>query len=85
MRYLLIALLLTGCATNVPVTAKFPEKPKASEACPQLEAISEDVKLSTLTSTITKNYSTYYECSVKVDTWNEWYESQKRIFESVSK
>lgn len=85
MRYLLIALLLTGCATNVPVTAKFPEKPTASGACPQLEAISEDVKLSTLTSTITKNYSTYYECSVKVDTWNEWYETQKRIFESVSK
>jgi hypothetical protein len=85
MRYLLIALLLTGCATNVPVTAKFPEKPKNVETCPQLNTVADDVKLSGLTSTVTKNYSTYYECAVKVDTWNEWYEIQKRIFEGVAK
>lgn len=87
MRYLLLALMLalTGCATNVPVTAKFPEKPKGLEACPQLESVTDDVKLSSLTSTITKNYSMYYECAVKVDTWNEWYETQKKIFEKVSK
>jgi hypothetical protein len=85
MRYLLLALLLTGCATNVPVTAKFPDKPKATEACQPLTTVDADVKLSELTSTVTKNYSAYYECAVKVDTWNEWYEIQKRIFEGVSK
>jgi hypothetical protein len=85
MRYLLIALLLSGCSTVVPVTAKFPEKPKASEACVKLETVSSEVKLSELTSTIAKNYSTYYECAVKVDTWNEWYDKQKQVFESVSK
>lgn len=85
MRYLLIALLLSGCSTIVPVTAKFPERPKATEACPQLDTVKDNVKLSELTDTVTKNYSTYYECAVKVDTWNEWYEIQKRIFEGVSK
>lgn len=83
MRYLLIALLLSGCSTVVPVTAKFPEKPNVTEACPQLQTVPDNVKLSGLTSTVTANYSTYYECAVKVDKWNEWYEIQKRIFESI--
>jgi hypothetical protein len=84
MKYSIIALLLclTGCAT-APVVAKFPEKPKRAEACPQLDTVPDQVKLSGLTSTTAKNYSTYYECAVKVDTWNEWYEIQKHIFESV--
>jgi alpha-L-arabinofuranosidase len=85
MRYLLIALLLSGCSTVVPVTAKFPEKPSNVEACVQLDTVADDVKLSGLTSTVAKNYNSYYECAVKVDTWNEWYEKQKRIFEGVGK
>lgn len=86
MRYLLIALLLSGCSTVVPVTAKFPDAPQsATTKCPTLAEVKEDTKLSELTTTVTQNYSTYYECAVKVETWNEWYEKQKRIFESVSK
>lgn len=84
MRYLLIALLLSGCATNVPVTAKFPDAPKYGMIkCPQLKTVNDGVKLSELTDTVTMNYSTYYECAVKADTWQEWYEIQKRIFEGV--
>jgi len=78
-----LVLFLVGCSTVVPVTAKFPEKPQNVEACPQLETVPNDVKLSGLTATTTKNYSSYYECAVKVDTWNEWYEKQKRIFENI--
>jgi uncharacterized protein YceK len=85
MRYLLIALLLSGCSTVVPVTAKFPEAPKYTETCPQLQKLNEGAKLSDVSTTININYSTYYECAVKVDKWNEWYEIQKRIFEGVSK
>jgi len=59
------------------------EAPKAIEACPQLDTVPDDVKLSGLTSTVVKNYGTYYECAVKVDKWNEWYEIQKRIFEGI--
>lgn len=85
MRAYIIALLfcVTGCATTVPVTVKFPERPKATPACPQLETVKEDVKISEFISTIIKNYGTYYECAVKVDTWNEWYETQKLIFEGI--
>ena len=86
MRYLLIALLLSGCSTVVPVTAKFPDAPSsATTKCPALNVVKEDTKLSELTETVTQNYSTYYECAVKVETWNEWYEKQKRIFEGVAK
>jgi len=86
MRYLVAPLLLclVGCSTVVPVTPKFPEAPKLGLGrCPQLETVPDDVKLSGLTSTVTKNYSTYYECAVKADTWQEWYEVQKRIFEGI--
>ena len=80
---LIMLVWLVGCSTVVPVTAKFPDKPKNVGSCPQLDTVPEDVKLSGLTSTVTKNYSTYYECAVKVDKWNEWYEIQKHIFEGV--
>jgi hypothetical protein len=85
MRYLLIALLLSGCSTLVPVAPKFPEKPSNVEQCPQLDTVSDNVKLSELTNTIVKNYGSYNECVVKVDTWNEWYDTQKKIYEGVSK
>lgn len=77
--------LLSGCSTTVPVTAKFPDAPKNTQACPKLEKLSEGAKLSDVSTTINNNYTSYHECAVKVDTWNEWYEKQKRIFEGVSK
>jgi hypothetical protein len=86
MKYTIIALILclTGCATSVPVVAKFPEPPaKGQGTCPQLQTLAADAKLSDVAGTVTANYSTYYECSVKVDTWNEWYEVQRRIFEGI--
>ena len=87
MKYILLSLvLLTGCATSVPVTAKFPAAPAiGAGSCPTLKTVKTDVKLSELTNTVTQNYSTYYECAVKVDTWKEWYATQKQIFEGVSK
>jgi hypothetical protein len=88
MKYavLLIAVLLTGCSTTVPVTAKFPDAPRMGLGrCPQLMTVPEGVKLSELTKTVTINYSTYYECAVKADQWQEWYEVQKRIFEGIDR
>lgn len=76
------AFLLYGCSTP-PVMPKFPEPPKYTERCPQLQKLNDDAKLSTIASTINVNYSTYYECAVKNDAWNEWYQIQKRIFEGV--
>jgi len=86
MRILLLSLLLTGCSTVAPVTAQFPEAPGnvALTACPQLQKLSDDATLSDIAKTITANYTTYYECAVKIDAWIEWYQKQKYIFENVN-
>ena len=86
MKYWIISLVLwlTGCATSVPVVPKFPEPPSRGQgACPHLQTLVSEAKLSDVATTVTTNYSTYYECAVKVDTWNEWYEVQRRIFEGI--
>lgn len=87
MKNLLLVLLassVVGCSTTVPVTAKFPEVPnKILTKCPQLEKLKDEAKLSDISKTVTVNYTTYYECAVKHDAFVEWYEVQKRIFESV--
>lgn len=88
MMFVILTIMLvsciSGCSTIVPVTAKFPEPPRyASEACPQLSKLPEQSKLSDVASTVNINYTTYYECAVKVDAWTEWYQIQKSIFENV--
>jgi len=89
MKYSIIALsiMLTACASSVPVVTKFPEPPSnaATVRCPNLEKISEEAKLSDIAKTITINYSTYYECAVKADAWQEWYQIQKKIHEDLKK
>ena len=83
MKYLL-PLLMVGCSTTVPVTAKFPEVPeRLMQKCPQLEKLENEAKLSDITKTVTNNYTTYYECAVKDDAWIEWYQKQKIIFEGI--
>ena len=84
--FILIAgfTIITGCSTTVPVTAKFPDVPeRLLIKCPQLEKLKDEAKLSDISKTVAINYSTYYECAVKNDAWIEWYQIQKRIFESI--
>lgn len=84
---MIIVASCSGCTTAVPVTAKFPDAPSkfAMERCPDLKKLSEGVKLSGVAETVTINYSTYYECAVKSDTWQEWYQIQKNIYEKAGK
>jgi len=82
--FIILAFLATGCSTVVPVKAKFPDVPeRIMVKCPQLEKVSETPTLSDVAKTVTNNYTTYYECAVKHDAFVEWYQTQKRIFESV--
>jgi hypothetical protein len=86
MKYItcFLLVLLTGCSSLVPVKAKFPDVPeRIMVKCPQLEKVSETPTLSDVAKTVTNNYTTYYECAVKHDAFVEWYQTQKRIFESV--
>jgi len=84
---LAISLALTACSTLVPVSMTFPEAPgkQAMVACPNLQKLKDDARLSDVSRTVTINYSTYYECAVKTDAWIEWYQIQRHIFESVGK
>jgi len=84
MKYLILVLALAGCSTTVPVTARFPDAPKyANEACSPLKKLNDNAKLSDVATSVTDNYSTYYDCAAKNDAWIEWYQVQKQIFESV--
>jgi hypothetical protein len=82
---ILIVFSCVGCSTVVPVTQKFPEAPGnvAMTACPQLQKLAEDAKLSDISKTVSVNYGTYYECAVKTDAWIEWYQKQQQIFNNL--
>lgn len=78
-------LILTGCATSVPVTARFPDPPGTlvSQPCGPLTKLADDASISDISRTVTQNYSQYYECAVKLDAWIQWYGIQKTIYEKV--
>lgn len=80
----LLLIGLSGCSTVVPVSAKFPSIPESLlEKCPQLKMIDGDsATMSQFTKTVVINYTTYYECAVKNDAWIEWYQIQKKLYES---
>jgi hypothetical protein len=82
---ILIVVSLYGCSTTVPVTTRFPEAPGnvAMTACPQLQKLQEDARLSDISKTVAVNYGTYYECAVKTDSWIEWYQKKRHIFENI--
>ena len=86
MKYALIfSLILTGCSTVVPVSQKFPEAPEALiKKCDNLIKLNNDAKLSDIAETVTANYSMYYKCSAKQEEFVEWYNNQKKIYESVN-
>jgi hypothetical protein len=82
-----LAVLLTGCSLTTPVKRNFPDAvPSLQEKCPVLstvESTGKEVSITDLLKTVVKNYGSYYECANKVDGWNEWYDNQRKIFESV--
>ena len=82
---LFASLLLVGCSTTVPVTAKFPAAPKSlTEQCPSLKKIEgEQISIVDLHTKVVENYTLYHECAIKVEEWNTWYTKQKKIFEEI--
>ncbi len=80
--------LLSGCSLftkSVPVTQKFPESvPELMKKCEELKKVEGDqVLITEMLRTVVYNYSLYYQCSNKVEGWQEWYNEQKKIYESV--
>ena len=80
-----VCLLLTGCST-IPtnVSMRWPKAPDGILiSCPDLKQTSPTEKLSEVLPVIVDNYNEYYVCQTKVDSWIEWYNSQKKISDSL--
>jgi hypothetical protein len=77
--------LLAGCLESVPVKRNFPAIPEELKtACPELQKVEPGTtQLSKVMEIVVDNYSTYYECRVKVDAFLQWHQEQKKIFEEV--
>ncbi len=88
---LFLVLGLTGCSLMPKLTMGKPdfpppyidEKTKEMPKCDDLKMVPPDVNnLSGIFKIIADNYSAYWQCANKVDGWKEWYDVQKRNYES---
>jgi pectin methylesterase-like acyl-CoA thioesterase len=79
-----LAVTLTACV-SVPVQRSFPKVPaELMASCPPLQVMDpETTRLSDVVQSVVANYGQYQACDGKVDTWIEWYNTQKTIFDSV--
>ena len=78
-------LILPGCFTTAPVKMPWPEVPSnLLEPASNLQPLPEDKKtLTDLIENANENFGTYYQIKSKYEAWQEWYNSQKKIYESV--
>ena len=84
MKIIVVAalLLLTGCVA--PVKREFPAIPPSLEKpCSTLLEVPKTTRLSEVLEVVTENYALYHECQIKNETWLDWYQKQKTIFDSV--
>ena len=84
MKFIVIAVLLvlTGCVA--PVKREFPVIPPSLEKpCGNLLDVPKTTRLSKVLEVVTENYALYRECQIKNETWLDWYQKQKKIFDSV--
>ena len=77
--------ILTGCATPVPVTPKWPSVPsELLIACPDLKTIDpKNDKISAFVETVADNYKEYYQCSDKVSSWILWFNEQQKLWKTI--
>jgi starvation-inducible outer membrane lipoprotein len=86
MKLLIVALTLSlSACVSVPVERKFPKAPEElMTSCPDLQTIpAGTTQLSVVVEAVTTNYGQYQMCQTKNDTWIDWYNRQKEIFDSV--
>ena len=82
---LISVLLVTGCATAIPVKMGFPQLPEAlTKPCDRLLPLDPAKKqLTDLLENTVDNYAKAKECYAKNQAWQEWYDTQRKIFEEV--
>lgn len=83
----LAVLMLSGCSVLVPVKQKWPDAPASlQEKCPALKELGKDqTALKDLLMVMIDNYAAYYVCAGRTQSWQEWYQEQKKIREQANK
>ncbi len=81
-------LFISGCSLfqkPVPIAPQWPDVPlQLKKKCEELKTIAgEKISVTDMMKVIVENYALHYQCSTKVEGWNEWYEEQKKIYETV--
>lgn len=80
-----VAFALAGCVAT-PVKRTFPDAPpELKKQCEDLQMISSTnpLAITELLKVVIQNYTLYYQCANRVEGWQEWYDTQKKIFDSV--
>jgi hypothetical protein len=82
---IIIAVLLAGCQTTVPVKMTFPEvPPEMLKPADKLKDLPEGKKdLSDILQNANENYGKYYQLKDKYDAWIEWYNTNKKIYDDI--
>ena len=86
-RLILISLfLLTACASNkAPVMPKWPDAPAdLQQPVPELTPLApEQRNLSDLIENSNENYTQYYILKEKYEGWQNWYNTQQKIWQGL--
>jgi hypothetical protein len=86
-RLIVIAsLLLSACAnTTAPVIPKWPEAPAdLQQPVPELTQLApEQRNLSDLIENANENYTQYYILKEKLEGWQNWYNTQEKIWQGL--
>lgn len=90
MRLLLasLALVITGCSTTAArISAPWPAAPQELLAAPcKLQELPQDQQqLSQLLSNANTNYACAHATRDQVESWQQWYNSQKAAFDALKK
>jgi hypothetical protein len=78
-------LMMLGCSTTVPLKMKWPAAPaELQQPADNLKPLPADKKtLADLIENANENYGTYYQLKERYEAWQQWYDTQKKIYESV--
>jgi PBP1b-binding outer membrane lipoprotein LpoB len=78
-RIIILALLLAGCSTSVPMVQRFPAPPTDMAEPAPLDTLQAGATMTNLLQTMNTNYARYHEQAAIVRAWNRWYKGQSEI------
>lgn len=79
------ALMLAGCSVTTPVKRQFPAAPPVlMEPAADLKTLEgKESDLRKLMEVSIENMGAYHELRERYRAWQQWYQEQKKIFDSV--